>query len=86
MKLETIVGWAIGLIVLLAIVAVTISAIEERRRWRQCTDNHGQWIKFNCHNVEDYVCSPEGENVLCHFETNEQCSTRCDGATAEEAQ
>ncbi len=70
----------VGLIVLLI-----VGLYQRHKMIKKCTDNGGQWIKYNCRMITSMHCSHDDKGHLeeCHLESYEQCDEKCVGANAE---
>ena len=80
---ETLLFFAIGL----ALIAVFAAAgVHARREHHRCTDNGGRWVRENCREIEEQVCTVvDTTNMLtaCVPMTSTVCDTACRGAHAE---
>jgi hypothetical protein len=64
-----------AILVVLALITVTMSAVTDCRKKLRCTDNDGRVEKYDCH--DDMIFTGDG------FVTVENCEWRCIGADAE---
>lgn len=79
---------AIAAIALIAVIIVTIiyANVKKYELVKQCEDNGGRWIKYNCRDNTSTECtmSSHGSRTDCQTTNYEVCDEKCVGARAEE--
>lgn len=74
-------------IVLATILVVTIiyAFVKKYELVKQCEDNGGQWVKYNCriNTSTECVTSSNGNRTNCHTTDYEVCAEKCMGARIE---
>jgi hypothetical protein len=73
------------------IVVMILAGIHGARERARCTDNGGRWVRVNCHEVEDQICTTIDlgngfSTTNCMPVTSTVCDTVCRGARPEAGQ